>query len=863
MLKKICAAALGLVMAVSVGCGGTSDPGETEIPEGNEVQTEVNMQNYKKELALEQDYVYMWNRDGLRGEECVVNFQTPVYAMQVNGKLGKIVSLGQYKSLSDTKYTEADFTELAQTEMNFYLTEENEEHSGKEVSGAYRIIDSGRAMQRMDYLNIRYEGYALEKLGRVEYAASLNHFAINYELHSKTATTAGLKFSLKIEGTSSVALENGRGVKMVDSQGNGFAFLRPADDEFVNVTAEGDTVICSKEEIDVPAITHTGFGVIVVPLKGGSEELLEQYLALEAAEVTAEQISPGTGELPVKFDTKRGLFEVNITSVAVGTQGMEANRKRYERVRFTIKNAGADELDVPLVFRKDKGASFSVTGMSPMIRDAQTLEPAGEQVQISKNWHTFSGNSADFNYMSGDNPAKHSEGPWYNGYVTLPVDEAEKSYEYTCAYGNWGEVYAASHGQLCLIGWGGNMVWDQSALGSWGENVTYDPDIVLNRSAIDDVRPFLVTAPQGNNNQFDWTGNVGGADFLNYLDKEDSGESRVIDRKITYTTQAPNLTQVTYSGITDNGKIAAEVGINLGRTDDIVRNYYTLRYTFLQDVDFGRLSLFKVAADGYADNQFTKYALGDDQGAIEFDKASAGTDGYRTETLDADGENFWFMLYNSTNADENGDVMFIVREYSAKIGDKEYTKPGYRLYGTNNGTPQTSCEVTVPSAVGTKIPAGSTIEMVVEYDILPGNAQTYYGQSDYLLQTKDSMGTYIAGYQQVVGGTVSAEASVGEIVSSYPVRISAEEGEVAAQFTLTGGLGYVPIAIDGLSGYSGYKLQVKSGAQWQDINQSVSGNDYWQAYRDPQTGKYQLVYNVKNTNGLNFGTATEYRLIKA
>ncbi len=862
MVKKLCAVVLGMAMAVSAGCAATPDPDDWETPGGNETQTEVNLENYKKNLALEEDYVYMWNRDGLRGEECVVNFQTPAYAMQVDGKLGKLVALGEYESLSDNTYAEADFSSLTKAEMNFFLTENGTEHAGKEVSGSHRIIDSGRAMQRMDYLNIRYEGYALEKLGRVEYAASLNHFAINYELHSKTDTTAGLKFTLRLEGMSAATLENGRGVRMTDANGDGFAFLRPADDSAVSITAEGDTLVCSKSQIGVPAITHTGFGVIVVPVKADSDKLLEDYLALEATTVTAEQLSPGSGELPVSFDTRRGVFRVDVSSVSVGTQAMEANRKRYERVRFTVEKESEDLLEIPLVFVKSMGASFSITGLSPMIRDAETLEPIGEQVQISKNWHTFSGNVGDFNYMSGDNPGKHSEGPWYTGYVTIPVQASEKSFEYTCAYGNWGEVYAASHAQLCLIGWGGNMVWDQSALGSWGENVTYDPDIVLNRSAIDDVRPFLVTAPQGNNNQYDWTGNVGGADFLNYLDKEDSGESRVIDRKITYMTQAPNLTQVNYSGITDNGKIAAEVEINLGRTDDIVRNYYTLRYTFLDDVDFGRLSLFKVAADGYADNLYTKYALGDDQGAIEFDKAAAGTDGYRTETLDADGENFWFMLYNSTSADENGDVMLIVRDYKANIGGKEYTKPGYRLYGTSNGSSQASCEITVPGAVGTKIPAGSTIEMVVEYDILPGNSQTYYGQSDYLLQTKDSMGTYTAGYQQVIGGTLAVQASVGEVLSSYPVRLLAAEGEVAAQFSISGGLGYVPVTVDGVDGYSGYKLQVKNGGNWQDVDQSVSGNDFWQAYRDPATGKYQLAYNVKNTDGLNFGAVKEYRLIK-
>ena len=859
LLSLLAAAALLLV-----GCApGTKEPGKEqgETP-GGSTET-ITLGDYKEGLELEQDYVYMWNQYGIRGEKAVVGFQTPSYAFQVNSKLGKIVKMGTYKSLSDTLYTECDFSSLADVEMSFSLREGGRDLPGKEVNGAYRIIDSGRVMQRMDYLNIRYEGIMLEMLGRVEYAAMLDHFAINYQLHSKEDTTADLSFDLKIAGTSPTALADGRGYKMLDANGNGFAFLKPKDDAAVQIAASGETIEFSKSSVAVKALEHTGFGIIAVPIENNSEALLESYLASENVTVTAEQIAPSTGALPVSFDASRGLYKVDISSVSVGTQTAESNRKRYERVAVNISNPADEELRVPVVFAKDASASVSITGMSPMIRDAETLEPTGEQVQISKNWHTFSGNESDFNYMSADNPNQLYEGPWYHGYANLPAAAGDTAYEYTCAYGNWGETYAASHGQLCLIGWGGDMLWDQSALGSWGESVTYDPDIGLNRSMIDDVRPFLVTAPQGNNNQFDWTGNVGGGDFLNYLDMEESAESRVIDQKVTYYTQAPNLTQVSYRGVTDNGKIGVEIGINLGRTDDIVRNYYTVKYTFLEDVEFGRLSLFKIAADGYADNYYTKYAYGDADGITEENLSMSGQDGYRTETKDAAGDDFWFILYNSSSADENGDVMFVVRDYKAKIGETEYTKPGYRFYGTNNGVSQASCEVTVPAAAGTKIPAGSTVEMLIEYDIIPGDADTYYGQSDYLTQTKELMGTASAAYQQVVGGAVTATAAVGEVTSFYPVRVQCAEGETAAEITLTGGLGYVPLVFEGLSSYKGYKLQVKENGAWQDVDQSVLGNDFWQAYRDPSTDKYQLAYNVPNTEGLNFGLSKEYRLIKA
>ena len=56
----------------------------------------------------------------------------------------------------------------------------------------------------------------------------------------------------------------------------------------------------------------------------------------------------------------------------------------------------------------------------------------------------------------------------------------------------WGGVPAASHAQLCLIGWGWNQRWDQAAIGSWGESICYEPEGIQVRCMIDDVRPLMV-----------------------------------------------------------------------------------------------------------------------------------------------------------------------------------------------------------------------------------------------------------------------------------------------------------------------------------------------------------------------------------
>ena len=76
------------------------------------------------------------------------------------------------------------------------------------------------------------------------------------------------------------------------------------------------------------------------------------------------------------------------------------------------------------------------------------------------------------------------------------------------------------------------------------------------------------------------------------------------------------------------------------------------------------------------------------------------------------------------------------------------------------------------------------------------------------------------------------------------------------EFTLAGGLGYTPITINGLENPQNWELQKNVNDCWEMVDQSVHGNDYWQAYSDVDAGSYTLIYNVHNR-----GTNT-YRLVK-
>lgn len=852
-MKKVLSVLVSLLMAGSM----TSCAIPSENSGGNGGGS-TNSPVERVYADLEKDYVYVWNYDGLNGRDRRMSMQSENYSLFVDAKSGKLI--GAEPANPSGKYVEKDFSKLPAVDMSFFLKIDGNYVESQDLSSAMRIIDSGRYLNRVDNINIRFPNQGTNKYGRIEYVATKTHVALNYGLYSTEAGAFDLAFDLTMNGTNVSQIENGRGVKAIDAKGNGFAFLKQEATSSVEISVDGSKITFSKDGVQVQEKTFANFGVIMLPIYGGSMAVVEEFLAIEGLRVTA---TAKNGEnLPVYFKSSDGAWTVDINSIMVPAQNVSSGRNALERAEFKIENNSNIAVNPIVAFNKT--ASFSITGMSPMLRNVETLEPTGEQVQISKNWHRYDDKNTTSKYFAPLGDAKrYLEGSWYHGYTSINVQPSQiEEREYTCAYGNWGGVYSASHAQLCLIGWGGNQVWDQSALGSWGESVTYDPDICLDRAIINDVRPFLVKAPTGNNQEYDWSGNVGGAEFLSYIE---NGEQRIVNQKITYRQQSPNMTDVIYSGVTANGKIATEIKINLGRTDDIVRNYYTIKYKFLEDVTFGRLSLFKVGADGYADNSFTKFAYGTENGAIAFDRNAHSVEvGFENGTTkDATGNEFWYTLYNSTNADENGDVGFIVRQFNANLNGVKYTRPAYNLCGTlNKGYTQASCELTVPTAVGKTIRKGSTIEMVIEYDVLPNNISTYYGSSDYLSINSSLMGTSDGIYQQVLGGKINVNASVGTVISSYPVAISAVSGDVVAQFTINGGLGYVPVTVKGLPTFSGYKLQVKSGAEWVDVDQSVNGNDYWQAYRD-SNGSYSLTYNVKNTAKLDFNRTNEYRLIYA
>lgn len=718
---------------------------------------------------------------------------------------------------------------------------------GGDTSVRAQMIDGGRYMNRLAVPTVTYTDTTLS--GEVTVASMPRHLVLTQDVSNADQARIVLSGALLDALPNVEWLDEGRALTLTGDDGEGWLFVvYDTDTDTAALEFEGG-VLTASSTARFPGSTRVSLLMAPTSALGEGEQAL--YLdPTSAASVTYTLValdgSDAGSPVPAPWDPTLGAFRVDLGTLqdagAPPRADFDDTTYHHWHGRHRLALASATPVSLPLALHGSDDVSWYITGGVPILRDTDG-EPVGLPVQISKNWHS------DY---------------WYHFYVTPEVNDTAEL-ELTVASSRWGDVFAASHAQLSLIGWstaGGH--WDESALGAFGESITYDPDVSLGRSMMDDVRPLLVDA----SGRWGWTGNVGGAEFLRYVSHDaPTVTQRVTGVRSLYTSPGPNLTDVTYAGVTSDGRIRVSATPRLVASDDIVRTFLTLSFEFLEDVEYDRLAFFQVAADNYSDNGFTRLAWGNADGVTE-DRANAatGATGYATDAdrgIALEGDQPWVFLYDSTHTsgtlpEHLANVGFIVREFEADIGGTRLTTPSISLYQTTNGGwPQTSFELSLPYEDGaswcgspcesrtTFIPAGSTVRATLEYVVPPSDALSWYGYSDWLLLLDEEVWNTPEMMKLLAGdGAVDVAVTTGALASAYPIVVDAAEGVVAAELTLAGDLGYRPVSFRGLPRHDGWSLQTWQGDSWEPLDASRVGNDHWQATIDPDTGTWTLTYSV-------------------
>lgn len=844
------------------------------------------------------DYSYMWWKDGFAAMAggTQLNIQTGYYGLAIEPTKGRISKAGAIaQEITQTEAAVQDNTLIdslsAINKMDYKITLDGQE---KELRGIFpidddgtavsRIIESGRYMQCIDIMNLVFADVS-DISGRVEIAAMPKYFSLGFYLWSRTgeAHDTSITYSISL-GDSFSSFEqsaDGKIISAKEANGGGLTFVLPEQaGASMSLESESKTIIFTMSELELVKADFTGMNVIVIPSLSASLDNAQEYYQNSAVIGSAVQIHPKNGrEQKVEFSTKGYLsFSLNNMLTYMGTDfNQEERLDEMDRLKFTIENPSGNAVKIPVQFLKTN--RLGVLGCSPFLRDAETGEPIGVQVQLSKNWHE------PVNYQP-DDPKCYLAGTWFHGYTYLEVPaESSVTYEFTMTYAKWGGVFAASHSQLCLAGWGGNyQQWESSSIGSFGESFCYDAEMTHNRGFITDIRPLLVTSIYGG--KYNWTENVGGGNFLVYT--RYAGERMLSYKRVRtqFRKQGPNLTEVIYRGLTSDGKIQFELTANLPRTDDVSRAYHTFKYTFLEDVTFDRLAFYQFGGDDYNDNHYGSMAVGNDGGSVEL---TIGQDTYsgdfplpvldearyigeenKMQRIDVPGEGLWvaFMGYEPVlyKATPGANRMLNVISYTANLNGNTYTKPSLSFYHTMNGNiPCIAVELSPPNEVGNTILKGSTVEGTVEFLNMPVSKSDYYGPSEIInSMPAEDFNTSKPAYAYAVGAKYTVTAQTGRVEKNTPVYISCieeqESGAAIAEITVKGGMGYVPLTFTNVKHYSGYSLEKFIDGQWQKVDQSVTGNDYWQAWYDADSCTYELTYNVPHSGKKE--DEYRYRLVK-
>ncbi len=751
------------------------------------------------------DYTFMWWAHGWRGrsphDEKVLCIQTGHYGMAIDVEKVALLNLGPISnamSYSDASQqgNEVIFN-LPSPDLTLIVSVDGEDFhcvrgtvdQSDRLDFPVRIIDSGRYVQRADILQLTFKnksGEQLEAEGRLEITALPERLSFLFELSPKVEI-ANARLSIEVSG------HNCPTDKMKEPQN-----LEPGRtySEFFVWTPEPDDI--------------------------------ERF---SGAEISVSNLNKENETLPIQYDAIRGWCHISLPFEAwqIGDEP-----DHLDRFTVTINNPTGQMKVCPLLFALDERV-WNITGMSPMMRDRDG-NPLGIPVQISKNWHS-----------QKDRPLLY-DGPWFHGFTLIRVPPHEEwCGEFDLAYARWGGVPAASHAQLCLIGWGVNQLWDQVAIGSWGESICYDPDVNLNRSMIDDVRPLMVSGMGDNPRQkWSWTNNVGGGDFLVYFDERN--EKQFLTRMRTaYLRCGPNLTEVIYSGVTADGAIQAQIAVSTPRCDDINRAYHHIRYDVLKPVPFERLAFYQLGADNYNDHQFTTMARGNADGLKEEWNVQQGGKRYHKQGLLCDGVAPWFSLHDAISRARGQGAWanrgMVVRSWKARLGRKDIPVPYASVFGTENGPPSANVELSPPPELN-RLEPGDFVEADIELLVMPISADDYYGPNEPLRRHLAEYGnTWQPVHRQAAGNQLKLVVDRGRLVRGYPVVIEVgANGD--AELQIEGGLGYVPIRFEGVAGISGQQLWMECEGDRRLIDQSVHGHDFWQTDFNPASRRYAITYNV-------------------
>jgi len=766
------------------------------------------------------DYTYMWWTHGLRDERRTFCIQTSRFAVQFDVpelQLTHLLSVETPPEMSAAlTQRNADIFRKPNASLCFSLEANGKKFEAAGASSRFEnchLVESGRFFQRRLIRGIRWQAGTPKVDAECEVAAWPDRLILLLRVTPSSRLEAGaLQIALRTEEE----------------------WFVKADRAAATIAKDDDAWTVRLDVGDWPAGEEKTVALIV-----------QSDMADDASPIiVAWQSALAQAPLEVAYNHTMGWHRVALRNDPPARTYDESSNHRIERVKLFLNNPSTTARTARLNFAKGRpsaGGVFGVTGLSAMLRDADG-NPTGIPIQISKNWH-----ASKPRHVRGHWKLQRYRGSWYRGLtmVTVPAKTAIEL-EYTSVNAMWGGVPAASHAQLCLVGWGSNQLWEQAAIGSWGEGLCFEPDQGQRGGAVLDTRPLMVYGMGDQpKRKWGWTCNVGGADFLVHYDTD--GHKQWNSRmKTLHRRNGPVLTEVTYAGRSHDAKIDLQYTVSLYRTDDITRGVYHFRYDVREPVTFSRLVLFQCGGDDYSYTGERKFARGNESGLVEEWQTQWGGNRYKTEPVEVTGRVPWFSMHEAvpraTGAEAWANRGIVLRHWDAKLGGRNVRPWAAERGAKVRGTDTSLIDILPPPEVN-RLEVGDYVQAIVEHIVVPQFADDYYGPNEnFRSALQNWQDTWRMIHREAVGNELAIEGAAGELLRVRPTIVRAEKNQV--EFAVTGGLGYVPITIAGLTDYRSPVLEVKDGYSWTKVDQSIHGKDYWQTDYNAESRTWKITYSV-------------------
>lgn len=837
--KSFIIASLAIMMVINIGCN--SAVVVKKLPVGTnskDVFSPLSEINLKKgnNAAIDPilfnnvtDYGFMWWEDAIaKTSDYTFNIKTNKYAMSFDAEklvlkgLG-IVSNPPTETIALRESQRQSLTDLLPTTFNAAIQVNGQRYNavgtplikhGNRAYDYYQTVETGKYFQRRFLKYVSYEEGAPERNvdhSGIEIASWPDRLLFMQRIKPSQNVNKGLlEVSLDFDNKYSTFLQEGEAGALVAEDGSGYVIMAtPGATLFVN--SNTSKVVIRTDENSWEAGSEQAVGLIIYPITSNVAKALTAIVDGEKGDlnITAQQLSPKSENLKVTYDKALGWYRVDILD-------NPTDRKGFVQSQVTIKNT--DNIEKQIRFNFNRKNNRKLPGASIMLRDEHGY-PIGIPVQVSKNWH-------------GNRGTERHKGPWFRGLSMLTVPaNSTTTFEVVTVNSHWGSLPAASTSQLCLIGWGGNQQWNQSAIGNGGETITYDTDRSLNQTSLADMRGSFL------NDNAKFSPNIGGANFFSRFTAPDIEDGRKRTRT-HYRRYSPNMTEVTYASASRDGTMDNEFTAIEYRSDDFARGLYRIRLDVREHTEFHDFIYFQMGANTYHQGYSNTLALGNKLGLVKQWKASHEESVYSTSKIEAKGELPWFSFHDSRGSTANRG--FVIRSWNARINGIDNVPPFWAEHGTK-GEGTSIINIVPPPNVSGFIP-GDYIEAEIELFMQPQSEDGYYGTNKNLKDALKLTGnTWEMVYREVLGNDISVVPTQGTLESSYPIQVKALDDNTA-QFEVTGGVGFVPLTITGLSDYKNPVLEESVNGQWVVIDQSVHGEDFWQA--NYWKGTWEITYNV-------------------